>query len=64
MPQEHVSKNIFLNPWAPQCPKVRPLGYDQGDRMKIPFELFCIFYLYNTHKIWYKIFEIDMLTEI
>ena len=41
-----------LTPWAPQCPKVPPLGHDQGDRMKI-LSMFGV----NS-------FEIDMLTKI
>ena len=51
-------------PGHPQRLKVPPLGHDQGDRMKIPSDMFWIFHLYNTHKVWYKIFEIDMFTEI
>ena len=38
----------------PQHHKVPPLGHDQGDRMKIPSNMFCIFHLHNTHKVWYQ----------
>ena len=41
-----------LTPWAPQRPKVPPLGHNQGDRMKI-LSMFGV-----------KIFEIDMSTKI
>ena len=41
-------------PGHPQRPKVPPLGHDQGDRKKIPSDMFCIFHLYNKHDVWYK----------
>ena len=42
MPHDHVW--IFL-PWAPQRPKVPPLGHDLGDRLKIASDIFCFFQL-------------------
>ena len=56
----------FFNPPPPgtQRPKVPPLGHDPGDMMQIPFDMFCIFYLWDyTHTVWYKIFEIDFVIE-
>ena len=48
MPHDIVWKKIFFDPPGyPQRPKVRPLGHDQGDRMKILY-------------LGIKIFEIDM----
>ena len=56
---------IFFDPWAPQCPKVPPLGHDSCDRMKIPSDMFCIFHLWeHTYFFWIKIFEIDFVIEI
>ena len=38
------------------------LGHDPGNRMKILFNFFFLsFICENTHKVWYKIFEIDMV---
>ena len=68
MPHGHVWKDKLTPPppWAsPACPKVPPLEHDNGDRIKIPSDMFCIFHLYNTHtKSGIIFFEIDMLTEI
>ena len=51
-----LEKNIFWPPWAPPASQSPPLGHDQGDRMKILSDMFCIFHSYNTHKVWYKNF--------
>ena len=57
---------ILLTPWAPQRPKVPPLGHDPGDRMKIPSDTFCIDLSFvRTHaKFGIKISEIDFVIEI
>ena len=52
MPHGHVWKNG--PPGHHQRPKVPPLGHDQGDRMIIPSDMFCIFHLYNTQKFGKK----------
>ena len=45
-------------------PIVPPLGYDQGDRMKILFDMFHIFLFVRPHtKFCIKIFEIDFVIE-
>ena len=44
-------------------PPIPPLGHDQGDRMKIHSDLFCMFHLTTHIKFGIKVFEIDMLTE-
>ena len=55
MPHDHVwKKNWPPPPGHPQRPKAPPLGHDQGDRMKIPSDMFSLFHLYNTHEVWYK----------
>ena len=55
----------FFTPWAPQRPKVPPLGHDPGDIMQVPSDMFCIFLFVRTHtKFGIKIFEIDFVIEI
>ena len=51
---------IFLTPPAPRSPTS---GHDLGNRMKILFNTFSIFFIFvRTHtKFGIKIFEIDML---
>ena len=45
-----------------KIPKSHP-GHDPGNRMKILVKLFSIFYLWeHSHKVWYKIIEIDTVT--
>ena len=48
MPHDHVWKKNWT-PGHPQCPKVPPLGHDPGDRIKISFDMICIFHLVRTH---------------
>ena len=45
MPHDNVRKTFFFIPWAPQRPKVPPLGHDPGDGMRIQFDMYCIYYL-------------------
>ena len=47
MPHDHVWKNFFWPPGLLKCPKVRPLGHDPGNRIKIPSDMFCIFHLWE-----------------
>ena len=65
MPHDHFEKKIFWPPWHPQCPKVRPLGHNPGDRIKNPiwYVLYLSFVRTNT-KFGIKIFEIDFVIEI
>ena len=42
-----LRKKIVWPPGYPQCPKVPPLGHDQGDRIKILSDMFCIFHLWE-----------------
>ena len=43
-------KKLIFDP--PEHPKVPPLGHDQGDRMKIPSNVFYIFHLWeNTQSL-------------
>ena len=59
-------KNFFF--WSlghPQRPKVPHLGQDQGNKMKIPSDMVCIFHFVRTHtEFGIKIFEIDLVIEI
>ena len=49
---------VFDSPPAPPSPTP---GHDLGNRMKILFNMFSIFYLWEHTKFGVKIFEIDML---
>ena len=41
----------FFTPPASRSPSP---GHDLGNRMKILFNMFFIFFCENTHKVWYK----------
>ena len=45
MPHDNVK--FFLTPWAPAVPQSPTLGHDQGGRMKIQSNMFCIFHLWE-----------------
>ena len=53
--------NPHIQVFDPSTPKSRP-GYDPGDRMKILFDIFHIFYTHTKFGI--KLFEIDIVIEI
>ena len=60
-----LKKKIFMTPSAHPAPKVRPLGHDPGNRIKIPSDMFCIFHLWKqTQSLVLKIFDIDFVIEI
>ena len=56
----------IANPHAkvltPEHPQVRTLENDPGNRFSL--KCFLSFICENTHKVWYKSFEIDLVTEI
>ena len=64
MPHDHVWKHFFDPLGTPSAPKSHPLGMTQLTELKSCLICFVSFICENTHKVWYKIFEIDMLTEI
>ena len=47
MLHDHVWKKIVWPPGYSLCPKVPPLGHDPDDRIKIPFDMFCITHLWE-----------------
>ena len=55
-------KSPRLSFWSSQHPQVPPLGHDPSNRMKILFNMFSIFYLWEHAQS--LVFEIDMITEI
>ena len=50
---------------APSTPSPTPGETTQESLiMKILFDMFYVFHCENTHKVWYKHFEIDSVIEI